>query len=122
MFRKTDRRAIREKIRRRIRGKIAGTAERPRLAVFRSQKHISVQAVDDASGRTLASASTQDPECRGRVERGGNVEAAKVVGEVIAARLKEKGLETVIFDRGGHRYHGRIRALAEAAREGGLRF
>jgi large subunit ribosomal protein L18 len=122
MFRKTNRKAVRSKIRRRIRGKVTGTESRPRLAVHRSLKHIRVQAVDDVSGRTLASASTLDPECRGRVKSGGNQEAARVVGEVIAARLKEKGVETVTFDRGGFRYHGRVKALAEAAREGGLKF
>jgi len=122
MFRKTNRKAIRLKIRRRIRGKISGTETRPRLAIHRSLKHISVQAVDDTTGRTLVAASTLDPECRGRASKGGNQEAARVVGQVIAARLKEKGVETVIFDRGGFRYHGRVRALAEAVREGGLKF
>jgi large subunit ribosomal protein L18 len=123
MYRLTDRRSVRRTIRRRIRGKISGTQERPRLAVFRSLRHMAVQAVDDTSGRTLAAASTLDPACRSRVaSNGGTVEAAKVVGEVVAERLKEKGIEAVVFDRGGYAYHGRVRAVAEAAREAGLKF
>jgi large subunit ribosomal protein L18 len=122
MYRKKDRRATRMKIRRRIRSTIQGTPERPRLAVFRSLKHISVQAVDDTVGRTVAAASSLDRECKTRCPKGGNIEAAKVVGEVMASRLKAKGLEQAVFDRGGYRYHGRVRALAEALREGGLTF
>ncbi len=122
MYSKKDRKAARLKVRRRIRGRISGTAERPRLAVFRSLKHIYVQAIDDAAGTTVAAASTLDPEAREQVSYGGNVAAAKVVGGLIGKRLQEKGITRVVFDRGGYRYHGRVRALAEAAREAGLEF
>ena len=106
----------------RIGKRVEGSAERPRLVVFRSLSHIYVQAVDDASGQTVAAASSLDKETRGRVKTGGNAAAAKAVGAEIAKRLKERGLESVVFDRGGYRYHGRVRMLAEAARESGLRF
>ncbi len=122
MYSKKDRKAARLKVRRRIRGRVSGTAERPRLAVFRSLKHIYVQAIDDTAGKTLAAASTLDPEAREQVSYGGNVAAAKVVGSLIGKRLQEKGITRVVFDRGGYRYHGRVRALAEAAREAGLEF
>lgn len=122
MQRITDRDAIRRTIRYRIRKKVAGSAARPRLAVFRSDKHIYAQAIDDATGRTLASASTAEVDVRGKTPRGGNVAAAKVVGGVIAERLKGQGIEAVVFDRGGYLYHGRIKALADAAREAGLKF
>jgi large subunit ribosomal protein L18 len=115
-----DRRAFRRRIRHRIRKKVRGTAARPRLAVFRSLRHIYVQAVDDDAGRTLAHASTQDRELG--VASGGNVEAAKQVGKAIAAKLQQAGVQQVVFDRGGSGYHGRVRALAEAAREAGLNF
>ena len=104
---------------RRVRKKVRGTAERPRLAVFRSNKHISAQVIDDRSGRTLASASTQEADLKAN---GGNVEAATKVGTLLAERAKAAGIESVVFDRGGNRYHGRIKALADAAREGGLEF
>lgn len=117
-----DRKAARRRVRFRIRKKISGTSERPRLAVFRSNGHISVQAIDDAAGRTLAAASTQDEELRGKLKSPGNVEAAREVGQTIARRLKDAGVETVVFDRGGFIYHGRLKALADAAREGGIKF
>lgn len=117
-----DRRARRRRIHYRVRKHVAGTPVRPRLAVFRSLKHVYVQAVDDRHGRTLASASTLDPELRGKLRTGGNVDAARAVGALIAQRLKGMGIETVVFDRGGYLYHGRVKALAEAAREGGLKF
>lgn len=101
---------------------MSGTAEKPRLAVFRSDRHIYAQAVDDSKGHTIASASTRDPGVRGKAAYGGNVSAAKIVGSEIAARLREKGVQQVVFDRGGFLYHGRVKALAEAAREGGLKF
>ena len=104
----------------RVRGKISGTAERPRLNVFRSNKHIYAQLIDDANGVTLASASTLDKEIS--LESTSNVDAAKKVGEVIAKRAVEKGVSEVVFDRGGYLYHGRIQALADAARENGLQF
>jgi large subunit ribosomal protein L18 len=90
--------------------------------VFRSDKHIYAQAIDDADGRTLAAASTLDADLKGTVKSGGNVAAAKAVGQAIAGKLKEKGIEDVVFDRGGYLYHGRIKALADAAREAGLKF
>ena len=117
-----DRRAVRRRIRHRIRNKLEGTQARPRLAVFRSDKHIYVQAIDDGAGRTLAQASTLDQEIRSQGRTGGGVAAAKAVGAAIARRLKGSGIETAVFDRGGMPYHGRIKALAEAAREAGLKF
>ena len=122
MYTMKNREAARSKVRKRIRARVAGTAERPRLAVYRSLKNISVQAIDDGHGHTVAAASSLDAACREKSARGGNLEAAKVVGAVIAERLRAKGIETVTFDRGGYRYHGRIKALADAAREGGLKF
>jgi large subunit ribosomal protein L18 len=117
-----DRDAIRRRIRYRIRKKVTGTAAKPRLAVFRSDKHIYAQAIDDGTGQTIAHASTLDADLKSNVKRGGNVDAAKAVGGAIAARLKDKGIEDVVFDRGGYLYHGRIKALADAAREAGLKF
>lgn len=117
-----DRDAIRRRIRYRIRKKVTGTAAKPRLAVFRSDKHIYAQAIDDGSGQTIAHASTLDAELKASVKRGGNVDAAKAVGGAIAQKLKGKGIEDVVFDRGGYLYHGRIKALADAAREAGLKF
>jgi large subunit ribosomal protein L18 len=111
---------IRRAVHKRIRTKIAGSAERPRLAVFRSVNHIYAQLIDDATGVTLASASTTETAWRGRT--GGNIAAAKEIGKVIADRAKEKGIKSVVFDRGGYIYHGRVRSLAEAAREAGLEF
>jgi large subunit ribosomal protein L18 len=117
-----DRKNMRRTVRFRIRRKVSGTSARPRLAVFRSDKHIYVQAIDDEGGRTLASASTRDGDVRGELATGATIEAAKRVGRAIAGKLKSAGVDTVVFDRGGFVYHGRIKALAEAAREGGLRF
>ncbi len=122
MYTIKNREAARIKVRKRIRALVGGSAERPRLAVFRSLKHMYAQAIDDETGKTLASASTLDPGCRPSIRAGGNIEAAKLVGTTIAERLKAQGIETVRFDRGGYRYHGRVKALAEAAREGGLKF
>ena len=117
-----DRKATRRRVRYRVRKKVSGSAARPRLAVFRSAKHIYAQAIDDESGRTLAQASSLDKELRGDLPAGSNLEAAKQVGQVIARRLKDSGVEVVVFDRGGYVYHGRVRALADAARESGLKF
>lgn len=117
----SDRKKRRTTVRRSIRRKIRGTPERPRLAVHRTLKHIYCQVIDDEAGRTLAQASTVDPQLREK-RSGNNVEAAKAVGELLAQRAKDAGVEAVVFDRGGYLYHGRVRALAEAAREGGLRF
>lgn len=107
---------------RRVRKKIVGTPERPRLAVFRSSKHIYAQVILDSTGRTLASASTLDGELRSQVKYGGNKAAATLVGKLIAERAKKAGVTEVVFDRGAYIYHGRVKALADAAREGGLNF
>jgi large subunit ribosomal protein L18 len=96
--------------------------ERPRLAVFRSQGHVYAQVIDDDAGRTLCAASSLDKDLRAKSKRGGNVEAAKAVGSLIASRAREKGIVAVVFDRGGFQYHGRVKALADAAREAGLKF
>ena len=106
----------------RVRKNVFGSAERPRLSVFRSDKHIYAQLVDDHAGKTLASISTTKADVRGELKNGGNVAAAKKVGAAIAARAKEIGITKVAFDRGGRMYHGRIKALAEAARAAGLKF
>lgn len=107
---------------RRVRKEIFGTPEKPRLCVFRSSKHIYAQIVDDLVGKTLVSASTMDSELKGKVKSGGNVEAAKLVGALLAKRALSKSIEKIVFDRGGYLFHGRIKALADAAREGGLSF
>ncbi len=107
---------------RRVRKHVSGTAERPRLSVFRSTNHIYAQLIDDTKEVTIASASTLDPELKSQISTGGNVEAAKKVGELIAKRALEKKIEQVIFDRGGFLYHGRVKALADAARGAGLKF
>lgn len=117
---KMNRNDVRRAVHRRIRKRIHGTAERPRLAIRRSLNHIYAQAIDDDAGATVACASTVEKDVRG--ESGGNVAAAKKVGEVVGRRLKDKGIESVVFDRGGYLYHGRIKALAEGARESGLQF
>ncbi len=109
---------IRRRIHKRIRHKVLGTAERPRLAIYRSVAHIYVQVIDDAQGRTLVSASTVEKDAA----HGGNVAAAKSIGKLIAERAKEQGIRKVVFDRGGYLYHGRVKALADAAREAGLEF
>ena len=106
----------------RVRKKVFGTPERPRMCVFRRLKKISVQIIDDTKGHTLVSASSLDKDVKERAAYGGNKEAAKIVGEVIAKRALEKGIETVSFDRGGFLYHGRVKELADGAREAGLKF
>ena len=105
-----------------IRKNLSGTAERPRLSVFRSDKHIYAQVVDDYSGKTLAAASSTNADVRGELKNGGNIAAAVAVGNAIAERAKAAGISKVAFDRGGRMYHGRIKALADAARKGGLQF
>jgi large subunit ribosomal protein L18 len=120
MITKLDKNATRKKRHARVRAKLSGTSARPRLNVFRSNKHIYAQLVDDLSGVTLASASTLDKELT--LESTSNVEAAQKVGELVAKRAVEKGISSVVFDRGGYLYHGRIQALADAARENGLQF
>jgi len=106
----------------RLRRRVTGTPARPRLAVFRSLKHIYAQIIDDADGRTLAAASTMDASLKGHLKTGGDLEAAKAVGKLVAERGKEKGVSQVVFDRGGFAYHGRVASLADAAREAGLDF
>lgn len=120
MITKADKNKTRKRRHARVRGKISGTASRPRLNVFRSNKHLYAQLIDDANGVTLASASTIEKDFG--LESTGNQEAAAKIGELIAKRGAEKGVEAVVFDRGGYLYHGRIQALADAARENGLQF
>jgi large subunit ribosomal protein L18 len=109
---------IRLRVHKRIRARVKGTPARPRLAVFRSVKHIYAQVIDDLKGHTLAAASSSEANSK----NGGNVAGAKEIGKLVADRAKEKGINTVVFDRGGYHYHGRVKALAEAAREAGLVF
>lgn len=120
MIKKLDKNVVRKKRHLRVRKNLFGTEERPRLNVFRSSKHIYAQLIDDINGKTLASASTVDKEYSEKVT--GNSEAAKLVGELIAKRALDKGYKTVVFDRGGYLYHGRVQTLADAAREAGLEF
>ena len=115
----------RDRIKHRIRKRVVGKEERPRLTVFRSVAHMYVQVVDDMSGRTIASASTVEPALKGglaKTARGGNVEGAKAIGRTIAERLLERGVKRVVFDRNGFLYHGRVKAVADAARDAGLEF
>lgn len=122
MITKPDRKLTRVKRHMRIRRRLVGSTERPRLCVYRSNKHIYVQIVDDVSAKTLVSASTLDPDLKGKLKKTWDREAAKSVGELVAQRAKQKGVAAVVFDRGGYIYHGRIAAVAEAAREAGLSF
>jgi len=119
---KKSRRVQRERRHRRIRKRVVGTPERPRLNVFRSLKHIYAQIIDDSRGHTLVAASTLEPEVRAQINGMSKVEQASVVGRVLAQRAREVGIRQVVFDRGGYKYHGRVKALAEGAREGGLVF
>lgn len=122
MLTKPDRKAIRAKRRRRVRNKILGTAVRPRLNVFRSLNNIYAQLINDETGVTVAAASSLSPELKGQLKNGGNIEAAKAVGSLVAKIALEKGVKEVVFDRAGYLYHGRVKALAEGAREAGLDF
>ena len=122
MVRKESRSKIRENKHRKIRNRFAGTAERPRLAVFRSNNHMYAQIIDDTVGNTLVSASTLQKDVKAELEKTNNVEAAAKLGEVIAKKALEKGITNVVFDRGGFIYQGKIKALADAAREAGLQF
>src|SRR5205823_3602989 len=119
MIRKEEKKEIRSRIHKRIRRKLSGTPERPRLAVFRSVQHIYAQVIDDSKGTTLVSASSVEKSSKAN---GGNVAAAKTIGKLVAERAREKGVKAVVFDRGGYPYHGRVKALADAAREAGLEF
>jgi len=120
--RNLSRNAHRQRVHLRVRTRVAGTGERPRLSVYRSVGHIYAQVIDDRTGKTLASASSIDKETRKELKGGGNVAAAKIVGRKIAERALAAGVALVVFDRGGYKYHGRVEALAQAAREAGLKF
>ncbi len=122
MVSKKSRTEVRENKHRRLRNRFSGTPERPRLAVFRSNNHMYAQIIDDTAGRTLVSASTLDQAIKTEVEKTNNVEAAAAVGRLVAKRALEKGITTVVYDRGGFIYEGKVKALAEAAREAGLEF
>jgi large subunit ribosomal protein L18 len=122
MITKSDKNKARLKRHLRVRKKIQGTTVRPRLNIFRSSKHMYAQLIDDVRGVTIASASTQDKELKDGIDNGGNIEAARKVGALIAERAKKGGIDKVVFDRGGYLYHGRVQALADAAREAGLEF
>ena len=122
MVSKKSRTLVRENKHRRLRNRFSGTAERPRLAVFRSNNHMYAQIIDDTVGKTLVSASTLDKDVKAELEKTNNVEAATVVGTVVAKKALEKGITTVVYDRGGFVYEGKVKALAEAAREAGLEF
>jgi len=110
------------KVHTRLRMRVNGTPDRPRLAVYRSLDHIYAQVIDDRSGKTLVSASSVDTESKKSVKGGGNIAAAKIIGKLVAERAKAAGVNKVVFDRGGYKYHGRVKALADAAREAGLQF
>lgn len=118
---RVDSNEVRLRIHERIRKNLTGSEARPRLCVFRSNKHIYAQIVDDSKGRTLVAASSVETEGKGE-KGGGNIAAAKTVGKIVAQRAKDKGIQAVLFDRGGYIYHGRVKALADAAREAGLKF
>ena len=122
MVSKKSRTVVRENKHRKLRNRFSGTAERPRLAVFRSNNHMYAQIIDDTVGKTLVSASTLDKDVKAELEKTNNVEAATVVGTVVAKQALEKGITTVVYDRGGFVYEGKVKALAEAAREAGLEF
>ena len=119
MIHKIQKNTIRQRIHTRIRRKVRGTAQRPRLAVFRSVAHIYAQLIDDVAGQTLVSASSVDKGVR---TNGGNLAAARAIGKLVAERARDKGITAVVFDRGGYLYHGRVKALADAARDAGLEF
>ncbi|HHF08167.1 MAG: 50S ribosomal protein L18 [Thermotogae bacterium] len=122
MIKRRDRKELRRKRHLRVRAKISGTPEKPRLAVYRSEKHIYAQIIDDVAGRTLVSASTIDKELKEKLQKTWNKEAAVEVGKLIAKRALDKGISSIVFDRGGFKFHGRVKALADAAREAGLKF
>jgi len=122
VYKRVDRKRAAARRHLRVRKKVFGTPDRPRLSVYRSLAHIYAQIVDDVSGHTLVAASSLDPEIRQTLGRGSNVEAAKAVGKLVAKRALDKGIQKVAFDRGGYLYHGRVAALADGAREGGLVF
>jgi large subunit ribosomal protein L18 len=122
MIKKKNKNELRLKRKIRIRKKLSGTEERPRMCVYKSEKHIYVQIINDESATTLVAASTNDKELKGKIEKTWNIEAAKQVGKLVAERAKAKGISKIAFDRSGYKYHGRIKALADASRESGLEF
>lgn len=122
MIKQFDRAAARRRRHRRVRATVRGTAERPRLSVFRSLRHIYAQIIDDDRGHSLVTASTLEPAIQAAVQGQPKMAQASAVGKVLAERARQKGITAVVFDRGGYKYHGRVQALAEAAREGGLMF
>jgi len=122
VIKREDRKRLRLMRHKRIRKRIYGTPEKPRLSVYRSEKHIYAQIIDDTKGRTLVTASTVEKPLRENLKKTWNIEAAKEVGKLVAERATEKGITEIVFDRGGYKYHGRIKALADAARESGLKF
>lgn len=122
MIKKADKKALRNKRRTKIRKNLRGTAERPRMVVTKSEKHIYVQIINDVEGKTLASASTLDKELRNELDKTWTMDSAKKVGELVGKRAKENGISKIAFDRAGYKYHGRIKALADSARESGLEF
>ena len=122
VFKKASKNLTRQTRHKRVRGKVVGTPQRPRLNVYRSLTNIYAQIIDDAAGKTIAAASSLDKEIKSQLDVTGNQAAAKLVGELVAKRALENGVETVTFDRGGYIYHGRVKALAEGAREAGLKF
>ena len=122
MVKISEAREARKRRHRRVRAKIAGTPDRPRLCVFRSLQHVYAQVIDDVHGHTLAAASSLEPEIQGKLDGASKIQEAQIVGKVVAQRALERGVTKVVFDRGGYLYHGRVRALAEGAREGGLVF
>lgn len=122
MIKVVSKNAARERVHRRIRRRVEGRTEVPRLNVYRSLSHIYAHVIDDARGQTVASASTMDKDVRKTLKSGGNVAAAKAIGKIVAERAQQAGVTRVVFDRGGYTYHGRVKALAEAAREAGLKF
>ncbi|MBR4668311.1 MAG: 50S ribosomal protein L18 [Butyrivibrio sp.] len=122
MVSKESRSKVRAKKHMRIRNRFSGTAERPRLAVFRSNNHVYAQVIDDVAGKTLVSASTLEKDIKAELKNTDDIEAATKVGDVVAKRALEKGIKAVVFDRGGYIYHGKVKALADAAREAGLEF
>jgi len=122
LIKRIDRKKLRARRHLRVRKKISGTPDRPRLCVFRSNKHIYAQVIDDTTGHVLCSASTLDKELRSTLEKTWNKEAAREVGKLVGKRALERGITTVVFDRGGYKYHGRVKELADGAREAGLKF
>jgi large subunit ribosomal protein L18 len=118
----STRKVARDRVRRRVRARVSGTPERPRLAIYKSLKHCYAQIIDDRKGITLVAASSLDSDFQSDLKTGGNLAAAKKVGELVARRAKDKGVTRVVFDRGGYPYHGKVKALADSARENGLEF